>query len=103
MIDYRAVLQALAEARVDFIIVGGAAATAHGQPTQHVGSIPLRSQPAHRGLGQRELAACLGVHEPQVSRDERNEYRSISVERAERILEALEVELVSELRPAEGS
>lgn len=57
----------------------------------------------HRGLSQRELAARLGVHESQVSRDERNEYSSISVERAQRILEALEVELVSELRPAEGS
>lgn len=52
-----------------------------------------------RGLSQREFAARLGVHESQVSRDERNEYRSITVERAARILEALGVELLSELRP----
>lgn len=41
------------------------------------------------GLSQRELADRLGVHESQVSRDERNEYRGISVERATRILDAL--------------
>jgi hypothetical protein len=34
-----------------------------------------------------------------VSRDERNEYGSITVERASRILESLGVELVSELDP----
>jgi len=53
----------------------------------------------YRGLSQRELAALLRVHESQVSRDERNEYGSITVERASRILEALGVELVSELKP----
>ncbi len=53
----------------------------------------------YRGLSQRELAAILGVHESQVSRDERNEYRSITVERASRILEALGVKLVSALEP----
>lgn len=41
----------------------------------------------------------LGVHESQVSRDERNEYRSITVERANRILEVLRVQLTSEMRP----
>lgn len=45
------------------------------------------------GLSQRELAERLGVHETQVSRDERNEYHGITVERANRILEALGVEL----------
>ncbi|HUG18499.1 MAG TPA: helix-turn-helix transcriptional regulator, partial [Planctomycetaceae bacterium] len=30
-----------------------------------------------RGMSQRELAERLGVHESQVSRDERNEYRGI--------------------------
>jgi ribosome-binding protein aMBF1 (putative translation factor) len=53
----------------------------------------------YRGLSQRELAARLGVHESQVSRDERNEYRSITVERASRILETLGVEMVAEVRP----
>jgi DNA-binding XRE family transcriptional regulator len=47
------------------------------------------------GLTQRELAERLGVHESQVSRDERNEYHAITVERASRILDALGVELSS--------
>jgi DNA-directed RNA polymerase specialized sigma subunit len=40
-------------------------------------------------LSQRELAKRLGVHESQVSRDERNEYQGITKERAVRILQAL--------------
>lgn len=48
-----------------------------------------------RGLTQRELAARLGVHESQVSRDERNEYHGITVERASRVLDALGVRLRS--------
>jgi DNA-binding Xre family transcriptional regulator len=48
-----------------------------------------------RGLTQRELATRLGVHESQVSRDERNEYHGITVERASRILDALGVRLRS--------
>jgi DNA-binding Xre family transcriptional regulator len=48
-----------------------------------------------KGISQRELAERLGVHESQVSRDERNEYRGITVERANRLLEALQVELTS--------
>ena len=47
------------------------------------------------GLTQRELAERLGVHESQVSRDERNEYHAITVDRASRILDALGVELRS--------
>ncbi|HEX9936332.1 MAG TPA: helix-turn-helix transcriptional regulator [Longimicrobium sp.] len=42
-----------------------------------------------RGMTQRQLADRLGVAESQVSRDERNEYYGITVERAQRILEAL--------------
>jgi len=38
---------------------------------------------------QRELAEELGVHETQVSRDERNEYHGITVQRAATILDAL--------------
>ena len=45
------------------------------------------------GLSQRELARRLGVHESQVSRDERNEYFGITLERAGRILDALNVRL----------
>lgn len=47
------------------------------------------------GLTQRELAARLGVHESQVSRDERNEYHNVTVERASRILDALGVRMHS--------
>jgi transcriptional regulator with XRE-family HTH domain len=43
------------------------------------------------GLSQRELAGRLGIHESQVSRDERNEYHGITVERASRVLDALGV------------
>lgn len=41
------------------------------------------------GMSQRELADRLGVSESVVSRDERNEYHGITVERAQRILDAL--------------
>ena len=50
------------------------------------------------GVSQRELAQRLDVHESQVSRDERNEYHGITVERAARILDALEVESLTEFR-----
>ncbi|RVU40716.1 XRE family transcriptional regulator [Lujinxingia sediminis] len=48
-----------------------------------------------RGLTQRELARRLEVHESQVSRDERNEYHGITVDRASRVLDAMGVELRS--------
>jgi DNA-binding transcriptional regulator YiaG len=47
------------------------------------------------GLTQRQLADRLGVHESQVSRDERNEYQGITVERASRVLAALGVTMRS--------
>jgi DNA-binding XRE family transcriptional regulator len=47
------------------------------------------------GLTQRQLAERLGVNESQVSRDERNEYQGITVDRASRILDALGVTLKS--------
>lgn len=59
----------------------------------------LVSARIYRRLSQRELASRLGVHESQVSRDERNEYHSITLERAARVLEALDMDLVSEPRP----
>ena len=46
-----------------------------------------------RGMTQRELATLLGVHESQISRDERNEYHGVSVDRVTKILEALGVQL----------
>ena len=57
-----------------------------------------------QGISQRELALRLNVHESQVSRDERNEYFGITLERAVRMLEALNVRLhtkveIEPLRP----
>jgi len=46
-----------------------------------------------QGVSQRELAKRLGVHETQVSRDERNEYFGITLERAVKVLDALDVRL----------
>lgn len=45
------------------------------------------------GMNQRELAERLDVSEAQVSRDERNEYHGITIERAQRVLEAMEESL----------
>jgi ribosome-binding protein aMBF1 (putative translation factor) len=58
-----------------------------------------------RGMSQRELANLLEVHESQVSRDERNEYHGISIERATKILEALGVQLRThiELQPLQAA
>jgi transcriptional regulator with XRE-family HTH domain len=42
-----------------------------------------------QGLTQRGLAERLGISEALVSRDERNEYHGITVERAQRVLDAL--------------
>ena len=48
-----------------------------------------------KGLTQRELAQRMGVNESQVSRDERNEYHGITLDRAQRILEVLEVRMTT--------
>jgi hypothetical protein len=53
------------------------------------------------GLSQRQLAQKLEVDESQISRDERNEYRGVSFERAHIILEALGVRLVTRVEPPE--
>ncbi len=45
-----------------------------------------------RGLSQKELAALLGVSEAQVSRDERNDYHGITLERAQSLLERMGVQ-----------
>jgi DNA-directed RNA polymerase specialized sigma subunit len=46
-----------------------------------------------QGLSQRELAERLGVSESQVSRDERTEYHGVTLERAARILDALNADV----------
>jgi DNA-binding Xre family transcriptional regulator len=48
-----------------------------------------------RGISQTELATRLGVDSSQVSRDERNEYHGITVERASKILDVLNANLLS--------
>ena len=55
----------------------------------------------YRGMTQRDLARKLGVDESQVSRDERNEYHGITVERAGKTLEALGVELTTHVERVE--
>ena len=57
-----------------------------------VGHLLITSRIA-QGISQHELARRLGVHETQVSRDERNEYFGITLERAAKILDALNVRL----------
>jgi predicted XRE-type DNA-binding protein len=47
------------------------------------------------GISQRELAERLGVSEAQVSRDERNEYHRITVDRVQRVLDAMGETLTS--------
>ena len=42
-----------------------------------------------KGLTQRQLAERLGVNEAQVSKDEKNEYHGIGVDRAQRIIDAM--------------
>jgi transcriptional regulator with XRE-family HTH domain len=51
-----------------------------------------------RGLSQRELSERLAIHESQVSRDERNEYQGISVDRAAQVLEVLSIDLEIQAR-----
>jgi len=50
-----------------------------------------------QGMSQRELAQKLDVHESQVSRDERNEYYGITLERANKVLDALDVQLLTKV------
>jgi ribosome-binding protein aMBF1 (putative translation factor) len=47
-----------------------------------------------KGMTQRELAEKLGVKESAVSRDERNEYHGMSVEKMERLAEALNIKIL---------
>jgi ribosome-binding protein aMBF1 (putative translation factor) len=41
------------------------------------------------GMSQSELAKKIGVHVSQVSRDEKNEYHGVTIERAARVLRAI--------------
>jgi len=50
-----------------------------------------------QGFSQKGLSEKLGVSESQVSRDERNEYHGITLDRASKILEVLGVKLFSKV------
>jgi len=52
-----------------------------------------------KGMSQTDLAEALGVNKSAVSRDEKNEYHGVTVERAHRVLEALGVNLVTQVEP----
>jgi ribosome-binding protein aMBF1 (putative translation factor) len=56
------------------------------------------------GISQRQLAEKLGVDESQISRDEKNEYHGITLERAQRVVDALGEKLVTQVedRPYSG-
>ncbi len=71
---------------------------------ENIGLLLINLRIANR-VKQRDLADRLGVDESVVSRDERNEYRGITVERAGRILQALDerVELSVAPKPATSS
>lgn len=60
-------------------------------PIQHLSEIGLVLVGLRiaKGISQRQLAELLAVSESQVSRDERNDYHGITVERADRIIDAL--------------
>lgn len=60
---------------------------------QHIGQLFIALRIAY-GLTQRDFAKLLGITEAQVSKDERNEYHGISLERAIRIFEALRIQPV---------
>jgi DNA-directed RNA polymerase specialized sigma subunit len=55
----------------------------------HLGRVLIALRIANN-VSQRDLAERLGVSESVVSRDERNEYHGITLERAQRILDALQ-------------
>lgn len=71
-------------------------------PLQGLGRLLINLRIAN-GLKQRDLAARLSVDPSIVSRDERNEYRGLTLDRAEKIIEALEehVFLTVSPRPAQ--
>lgn len=62
-----------------------------------IGPLLVRLRVA-KGLSQRELAELLNVDPSQVSRDERNDYHGITLDRAARIMHALGYQLSAEVR-----
>lgn len=62
------------------------------QRFDEIGRLLIASRIAS-GKSQKQLAQLTGVSEACVSRDERNEYRNVTVARAQRIFDALKVEV----------
>lgn len=54
-----------------------------------------------RGLSQKELAKRLSVSEAQVSRDEKNEYHGITIERAQKIFETLKAKIEIDVKESD--
>ena len=54
------------------------------------------------GLSQKQLADRLHVSEAAVSRDERNEYHGITIERAQRVLDALGANVTTKIESLVG-
>lgn len=52
----------------------------------------------YKGIKQKELAEKLDIKESQVSRDERNEYHGASIDKIQKVLKALNAELMSEIK-----
>jgi Cu/Ag efflux pump CusA len=55
------------------------------------------------GISQKELANRLEVNVSQVSRDESNEYHGVSIDRAQRILDALGERLITAVQERQAS
>lgn len=55
-----------------------------------------------RGISQRQLAEKMGVHETQVSRDEKNEYHAASLDRVQKLLDVMGVTLITRVQPKES-
>ena len=51
----------------------------------------------YKGMSQKQLADKLGVLEQQISRDERNEYHGASLEKIQKVLNALDITLKSKI------
>lgn len=49
------------------------------------------------GISQKELADRLGVSSAQISRDERNEYFGVTIEKIQRVMEALKITSKTEI------
>lgn len=64
---------------------------------EHVGKALIAARLA-RGLSQRKFADLIGVHESQVSRDERNEYHGVVRERLSDLMAALGLQLQGRFR-----